>query len=151
MVLDVAYKPSEKIKPIYAGGTLTAPKFMPSLYEWLSSKGLQVIKHGNTTGTLTLYTVPVGFTLFVSSVWLSQVGTAGGNLRYGKLEVPSDIELISTNIKLESSNSTQALSYKIPVKIQENKIIRLLTPSSDTNLRAGFTGFIVKNDDIPYF
>ncbi|GAI14103.1 unnamed protein product, partial [marine sediment metagenome] len=44
MPKEVVYKPSEELQKIYRGGTLTPPKFIPTYYEWLSTRGKRIIK-----------------------------------------------------------------------------------------------------------
>jgi hypothetical protein len=65
---EVAYKPIEKIKKIYEGGTIQPPKFMPSFFEFLAEHGQFLIKTAYNTlgsGTTGLYTVPESHTFYI--------------------------------------------------------------------------------------
>lgn len=154
MPSDVAYKPVEKFKEIYAGGTLTPPKFMPSFFDWLYSKGLHIVRSRQTTGSL--YTIPNDYTFFITSVWGSIVADGGSNST-GTLTMVSDDNLnVLMAVKLRNSATTGGLSdcmsitYAFPV-ISKSGDIDILLSGTGFLCYAGLTGFLVKNSDIPSF
>lgn len=141
MAQEKVYKPVEKVTKIYTGGTLQPPKFMPSYYEWLSTKGARIILSTATTGTL--YTVPANHTLYVVTAWATVTHTLAG---YARLTISPNIMLMCWC----PANASESISsnFNIPLKVNGGESITYAEIGSG---HAGFTGFVVNNNDIPVF
>ena len=150
MPSEVVYKPIEKTKPIFAGGTITPPKFTPSYYEWLFKDKQQIIKTGRTTGDLTIYTVPDGFTLFMVNCYLTEDTTSNFwcALTYGGGFTP----IIEFQAGAQTDNSIFNINYNfiVPVAFQEKTIITVRSQGTPM-ASGGFVGFLVENSAIPTF
>jgi len=159
MPSEVVYKPIEKPKSIYAGGTITPPKFMPSYYEWLSFKSELITKDKRILGgggSTLIYQVPDDYTLFLTNLSLGSRSDGGG----AGFQVQSWIFLGDTytknrmiglcfvdNVTEVNSNS---LNFDYPLKLLPKTKLSLFNGSHLDSL-ASITGFLVKNSDIPNF
>lgn len=145
-MVDVAYKPVEKVGNIYAGGTLTPPKFMPSYYEWLSAKGTQ-ITHDLASGS---YTVPDDMTLFLTNISLSYLATTNTGISYVRTsEFGGGFIIVACKGGSDVASSI-VTNYSIPLKIRSGCDISLELSQAGTN-QSIFVGFLVENADIPAF
>lgn len=151
MPSEIVYKPVGKIKPIYAGGTITPPKFMPSYYEWLGENGTQIIKYKSLSaaGSTIVYTVPNNQTFFLTNLALSGdcdgVGTG-----YVIIERDNFVELLTLRFPSAKTTGTQSLNFTIPLKFVSTDALRLIV-SSNARGTSTATGFLVSNKDIPVF
>ncbi|GAI20640.1 unnamed protein product [marine sediment metagenome] len=151
-----AYKPLEKIKKIYKGGTLIPPKFLPTYYEWLSKGGIQIIKEKHGTfmggGDVEIYKVPEDSVLFITSAWLNgltfSVGIVGGRL---SLRIKNDRLALIEFYRDDDFPTNQVLSFPIPLRVEKNQVLDVSNNISDVAYCVGFSGFLVKNQDIPAF
>jgi len=166
MVDDVAYKPLEKFKPIYTGGTLTPPVFMPSYYEWLASKGTQVIESSAVAGAggSTLYTVPKDHLLYITATYISGfiMNVAGGaaatwgvtlTLRTKhllRLRLGRGDNSVAPTTGYPAPTSSYSVSYPIPLRIDAGYQVRIIG-ATDCYVAAGFVGFIVPIKDLLTF
>ena len=149
-MVEVAYKPLEKVGTIYTGGTLTPPKFMPSYYEWLSVRGLFVSTGGEATsgGNNDIYTVPHNNTLFITYACACITADAVG---FSFTSVHTDANPI-INVKCSTSGSGNlSISPIIPIKINSGEIITVTCGTNKADAYGNFSGFLVKNADIPTF
>lgn len=148
------YKPVEKTKPIYTGGGLKPPVYMPTYYEWLSVKGEQVNIVKSTAGTM--FTVPLNSTLFITSAHLTAMETANAST-HGIVGIAVEEKFIITvgvdHITGQHGGAgNQIINFSIPLKVMAGTVIELSELGITTPLmRSGFTGFLVKNQSIPTF
>ena len=153
MPSEVVYKPVEKVKPIYAGGTLSQPKFMPTYFEFLKKHSVEVSEWKVVISSTenTIYTVPANHTLFLVSASLTIVGTAGGTPRTGRIIYRGGTKvLLNVSIMLEGTSDTTSAAFSIPLIINSGDILQV-SGANDANTTACITGFLVKNADIPQF
>lgn len=145
---DIAYKPQEKLKKIYSGGTLDPPKFMPTFIEWLRTKGLRVIKNKLSTGTI--YEVPEGKVLFITSIFITSLDS----LNYGQTYVYLTDENVDTLLvanAFPTGSGNNSITFSPPLGILEKEKLIVGRSNASTNATAGFTGFLVAAKDIPNF
>jgi len=151
MPSEVVYKPVEKIKPIYAGGTITPPKFMPTFYEWLSTKGTWVYLSTSSSGTL--YTVPLDNTFFLvgaSVLCRNLVASAEGD-RISSLAIGTgDNSILSAGCTGAKTSNSTSNSWAIPLKVPSGEVITTVTTAGATG-NFKIQGFLVKNVTIPTF
>ena len=143
---EIAYKPIEKLSKIYTGGTLTPPKFMPTLYEWLSSKGKQIFLQSgsNVNGFYTLFTVPENKILYITSAFINAVG-ADSTTNYIRIKGSSYGEKVIA----QAIAGNSSVSFSIPLKILSGVVIEFNVNGGHTS--AGFAGFLSEINDIPAF
>jgi hypothetical protein len=144
MASYVVPKPTAKSVKFYEGGGLQPPKYMPTFYEWINQNGKRIIQGGSITvaNDYGVYTVPVDYTLFLTSVYLdTNLGAAAQAVLF--------INPI-TSEKIIALNGARALSisYQIPIIIEQKKQIILSTLGNGL-VQYGITGFLVKNSEIP--
>jgi hypothetical protein len=146
MATHTVYKPTDKFKQVYTGGTLEPPKFMPSLNEWLRKKGAQKIQGGSVAvaGDYGIYTVPANYSLFITSVYLD-TNLAAGVQAVWFLASNTTEKIIALN-----GVKAVAISYQIPILIETKKQMVLSTLGNGL-VQYGFTGFLIKNSEIPLF
>lgn len=140
---DIAFKPIEKIGTIYAGGTLTQPKFMPSYYEWLASLS-KVINESLylSTASGTVYTVPENYFFFMTNVNMS-CGRSIAGLSSTALRVTGfeDSEILTIKIN-GAGQDTTSQSWAIPFKMPPLGTITV-TNSNNTHCTVNIQGFLV--------
>ena len=149
---DIAYKPIETVKKIYPGGQFTPPKFTPTFLEWLYMRGQ--IKSGNFGGnfasTWNCYTVPDGYSFFLTSVWATLSGTGADRVRHHTFYV--DKYYIYTSRIYFSGICVNVLrDFNLPIRINENCSLRFTDYNGNCEYGFGYHGFLVKNSDIPTF
>ena len=151
MPSEVVYKPSEKINPIYAGGTITPPKFMPTYYEWLF-KNAEIISRGgqgNTNSNLDIYTVPEDSILFITSAFMSLTGLVVDNRC--NLNIKGKSGFLGLAVKKDLTGAT-SLNFNPPIRVNSTDIIQWENNTANiVFFRVGFTGFLVKHKNIPNF
>lgn len=141
------YKPIEKFRPIFAGGTLTPPKFMPTYYEWLSLIGQQVLMcETYLVGAVITYTVPEGFNLFVTSASVAVADTdkAELQLRDPAGNFISNIIAVGYASAASSGGSSVSISPKIPIRVESQESLSYNGAKGNIS----FSGFLVKKSDI---
>lgn len=158
MVRKTVYKPVQKPKPIFAGGTLTPPKFVPTYYEWLFKRGQPILKHVST-GTATIYSVPDN-----STFYLTNIGLTGWYMTPSSANQGSGLYVLGTEHQtlvywdLMYANPAAPTTYQIPTR--DINFPFPIPFTSGTSFRAIGTaqkctavivGFLVKNADIPQF
>lgn len=155
MPSEVVYKPSEKLNPIFPGGTLAPPKFIPTYLEWLfkDAKYMSETSSGGviSTGTITLYTVPEDFELYVVSCFLECWGTAGDNRL--TLETPDhEVEFLSVVSSVVGTTANISANYPYPIILPGKTVVRMVNHHARTTQYAmGITGFLIKKKNIPNF
>lgn len=166
MPKHTVYTPSEKLQRIYRGGGLKPPKFYPTYYEWLASKGQQISYTKSTkkssAGMVThdLYTVPKGSTFFLTNCYLihsANITEVGGSA-LGYLRIPSTILLFIEALGYGNTSLGYSINetYLIPFKISGGDKIILYHTVIEQGivvylLTVGFKGILIKNKDIPSF
>lgn len=163
---DIAYKPLEEPSKIYPGGTLTPPKFLPTYFEWLKAKGIDV--RGNapknlSSGYATVYTRPTGYTLYLTGYNITATAMDDAmefgeiilfvadnpvNPKYSIAGIQLDTRALQANNTMPSGHVARDFTY--PIKITE-KYITIYSTSAKIAGRVHITGFLVKNADIPIF
>lgn len=150
---EVAYKPTEKVKKIYPGGTFIPPKFTPTYYEWLASKGEVIAKNGSSTSSnFTIYTVPEGKILFIFSanMQLHYGSTTGGaSIDFTLLTVSGKyglLEFIYPTGTGEHHEFNISTTFPIPVKIYPGDTI-VLGGGTNQQASATFTGILIDLKD----
>lgn len=159
MPREVVYKPNEKLKPIYSGGMLSPPKFMPSYYEWLSKKGKQIIINGqgDSLGSNDWYVVPENETLFITSIFLSAVDDSPGTntsnigLRIDDQFIINYVMSTSSVASVQKPHLIMTQSFHYPLIVKAKQTIKSTAMNSGGSFYGYFTGFLVKNRDIPTF
>ncbi len=145
------FKPSEKFKQVFTGGTLEPPKFIPTYYEWLRAKGERLIQGGSATiaDTYAVYTVPKGKTLFLTSAILGVDDCAVDRINpILWIDGAGGVRKFMTVSAEANSQETVALSFPIPLQFVEDEQI-VLTFLANAFVTYSLTGFLVKNDYIP--
>ena len=154
MPSEIVYKPIEKVKPIYTGGTLTPPKFMPTYYEWLKNLGQQIIINSGVPigGFRIIYTVTLNHKFFITNVWLSVSCTDGGhNVGYFTF-TPNDADQSLCSVSTYGiSNNSNAVNFSIPLKFNEHVVFKIQSTVATNKLTGGFSGFLMKKINIPNF
>lgn len=152
MPSNVVYKPVGKIKPIYAGGTITPPKFMPSYYEWLFNNSEQkTFKSLTYGGTTNLYTVPANHSFFVTSIFISVVNrtlnsqSSGGVFIIGTEEIEWTLPVVNPAGASTYAHRTALINFTTAIELKSGLIIQA---SSGTNVTLSTTivGFLVSNN-----
>ena len=134
-------------------------KFFPTFLEWVADGNAeQVGGSGNisrgATGaqSLTIFTVPENFTLFITSVWLGSDNAApGAGTATILFQVSSPLlVLLTDNLNLSfASGSHASNSLTMPIKVSSgasvNIQLEMISSGAPTTVIAhgGFTGFIL--------
>lgn len=136
---ELAIKPSE---PIGNASTVIEKNFNTSFLEYLWNLGDQIIAAKSSSGTI--YTVPTGYTLYLTGAMVCLRNTAAvGDCSIEYNSTP----LIETRCEA-GGQSSNSISYPIPLKFNSNETIVLSAGGATT---ASICGFIVKNNLIPSF
>jgi len=163
MMDELALKPTENVKKSFTSldNLRQQSPFLPTYIEWLWKHGEQIheyvfIQAG--TSSTTFYTVPEGYTLFITSANCSLTSLAGisasflgGLLIYMGMDLkfllccPSVVSVGTDTI------SNQNISFTIPFKVISGKRIRGYKSTAATELMASFSGFLISNNLIPQF
>tara|TARA_Y100000310_G_scaffold232406_1_gene235245 strand:- start:1861 stop:2307 length:447 start_codon:yes stop_codon:yes gene_type:complete len=144
---DVAYKPSEKQLPIYSGGTITPPKFMPTFVEWLRTKGQRIIKTKLSVGEI--YSVPMGKVLFLTSAWVCSF-ESGANYNFAYLYLTdAGVDTILSAQAFPTGTGNNSITFSPPLGIIEGEKLNLARSHATGNVACGFVGFLVSNKNIP--
>lgn len=134
-------------------------EFVRTWLEWIADGNAeQVGKSGNITRgatgvqTLTIYTVPDNFTLFITSVWMGMDNTAiGSGTASGSLRLLGPfINLMSDNLNLgHAHGSHSSNSFTMPFKVEsKGKVainIEMVSTGAPTSVttHGGFLGFLL--------
>jgi len=115
--------------------------------EWNAQNSLQIIKNGETTGSIThLYQVPEGFTLYITTAYMTFENGHQTIKREANLQIGDQVAFLTlTTTFLNNANISQ--QYFMPLLAQAGEVIKLVPSSggfSSANCQAGFTGFIIK-------
>ena len=154
MPTETVYATPEKVGKQYLGGGLEPPKFMPSFYEWLFSRGEQICFNasGSTLTTyFTLVDIPINCTLYITSVAVSGISTGVGeawiNVRI--MDNGTNGYLISVWNDPSILSLHKSMIFTIPIKAKSGIVQCRMT--NNIKVFGNLTGFIVKNSDIPSF
>jgi len=106
--------------------------------------GTQVLKHGNTSGTLVLYTVPSGKTLYITHCWLA---THVSDSKYGDIYIRDTDDNLAYILLMQRSSSncsalTNSATYLKPIEVPSGYDIVLFNSEGANLVMGGFTGWI---------
>lgn len=122
MPSEVVYKPTQKIKKIYEGGTITPPKFTPTYYEWLFKDGqyINIFLENPASSLTTIYTIPDDYIFYLLSVSVTIARTGGTNQAscFVYTGSPPNAE-VYLHLRMAGVDNTahQVKTYPIPLKI----------------------------------
>ena len=154
MPKETVYKPVESIKPIYAGGTITPPKFMPTYFEFLFKNAIQIIKNITAvTGQNLIYTIPKNYRFYLTYAHVSIYNTSPTGYGSGLIHSGSNSILRTQTGKFVSEpapNDTITANFSYPIVFAEDESI-YLNVTTLTSGTAVINGFLVKIGDIPTF
>lgn len=123
-----------------------APRqFFPTVKEWAADGNTeQIIVSNASNGNVTLYTVPDGFTLFITSAWVTcQCIAAGPSARRALVSIgPEGKDIVGASITGQAEANSNALTYSMPLAVTSGISIFGLTTSNSTG-RWGFQGFLL--------
>jgi len=123
-------------------------EFIKTWSEWASQNEERAIANSFlvNNNTKTIFTVPKGKTLFITSAYLAiENHGATSTARTAVLvEAASFNEILSITAAGTSSNA-HSLNFTHPIKIEEEEIIQLVPDSGFASARAvaGFRGFLI--------
>jgi len=140
------FKPSVPYKPSLNTPSIQQKDFSSTLLDWALKNREQIfLTESITTTEKTLYTVPLGKVLYITSCWLSgqYSGATAGNLSLWKRTDNSDVELFLLRIYLTSGTSRGGLtiSYPLPIKVVGGESIRAQSETAVLGM-CGFVGFL---------
>ena len=142
--------PDEKIalKPISGyDETLYTPDvekkdYTPTWLEWAAQNFQQISRAANQAGTggATIYTVPTGFTFYLTNV--SITGIEGGS---SGVITPSGSRYELISLKCSANNTaTNSSCFSVPLKMNAGETINLIVAGAAANVTADITGFLVR-------
>jgi hypothetical protein len=136
---EIAYKP-----PFPASKNINTPiveqkEFSMTWAEWAAKNRTQVITARTSSGVI--YTVPVGYTLYISSAYIS-AGHNGLATSYIRI-YNSATQLLLTLSMSVSGNSAISCPFPCPMKLNSNTQIELI--SGATNFSGGIVGWLEPN------
>ena len=144
MAGEIAYKPSEDLyTDVPKALILSKKEYIPSYYEWLKEQGTQIVQGGTvaTANDYGVYTVPVDFTLYLSTIYLdTNLATGAQAMMY--LNLLTAQKFIQVN-----GVKAMSISYPIPIEITAKQQI-ILSTLGDGLVQYGITGFLVPNSVI---
>jgi len=159
MPSEVVYKPTQPIKKLSEGGDITSPKYTPSFYEWLKSQGEEIFISVNlisTSGNVTLYTIPEGYSLYLTGFSLTALKyTAGAFSNDGYVRFYGNSTQITAFILWYQVGQASVVSvsnsqdYSIPLKLLEKSTLYANITDASNACIGGFQGFLIKNSLIP--
>jgi len=137
----------------------------PGEAEFRGKREEQIIRHASTASTdVTLFVVPIGFTLWITSAWCggfiehglaNTSGNAGIRIRQGGAGVGDFIlgliiaDQTTSIINLE--HFTSALDYPMPIRVNEGGDVILDDLGSTVGrILGGFQGWIEKKEITPF-
>lgn len=153
---DIAYRPFSRgiSTPVGAsqGTPLIAPQIKPTFYEWLEINGEEVFEVGtvvtNGGSSDNVYTVPKGYTFFLTHCLLSQYcnGAVGGAgvFQGGLSTYKRGILYIMCNGAINQKSHIQR-DFPFPMRFEAGEIIELGNVSPNNFMSCIIWGFIVKN------
>lgn len=154
MPREIVYKPVEKVKKIFqTSGTYAPPKFMPTYLEWLRRKGERVIQGGSVTvaGTYATYTVPKGYTFFLTNAILGIDDSAVDRINAILLLEGSSGTRKFMSVSAEANTSQHITqNFSPPLELIEGEQI-LTSFLANALITYSIVGFLVKNSYIPVF
>jgi len=125
--------------------------FKPTFMEWASDKFEQRIEQAerlNTVGTTTVFTVPEGFTMFLTnascSVSCNGLGTSGFG-GAGNLIIANEVCLKAATDDGNASQSQFTWNFMMPFKLNSGETVRLFNNSIRNQTLASIVGFLVPN------
>lgn len=118
--------------------------YYPSWLEWAAQKLVQILKSTATKGLVTLYTVPMGQTLFITSAFVAQ---GGSNTFTASIRLQSGADLLSISSEggADEPGHEAAIVFQMPIKVAGGGVVESNT-SGSVNASAplaGFSGFLV--------
>jgi hypothetical protein len=126
--------------------------YFPTFQEWISDGNAeQIIKHASSLTASTdivIYTVPKGYTLFITSAFLhcsnEGTGAAGASSPAGIFIGKADAYLFLARLLADKAQElTFANSYTMPIRITSGMTVYVRNPYATTDTLAGFTGFLL--------
>ena len=128
------------------------PRYQPTLYEWLREKG-SLVNRSSFSEDLDLYEVPEGFSLFMVSAQVAGTGDGAGGVFdescYIKSSAINQVIVAISGKGSEKWSQANSVSFPIPLRFNSGDKIELVESVNCDGL-ASFTGFIVRNQDIPF-
>jgi len=120
--------------------------YIQNLQEYSAVNETLILDYGSSSGgsDVTLYTVPGGKILYISSAWLSvsMESTDGGNIFLEANGTP----ILGIKVDLDSdpdtTHPTQNATYGSPVKVTATNTVALESTANDADAVAGFTGWL---------
>ncbi len=150
MPKETVYKPSEKLKKIYSGGTLTPPLFMHTFFEWLSQKAEKIMKNGSLpTGSSPVYTVPVDHVFFLTGVVIA-VDHDHASAGYYSAYIDKTSSIIAyLRLKGLLKHSNQVREFVIPIRLEQGQKVGLNNATGRGIMTLIVNGFLIQKDLLP--
>ena len=156
MASIVVPKPTEKPIMIFQGGSLEAPKYIPTYYEWLRSQGQQILLRASNmnVASTTVCAIAAGYSFYVTNLTLSYdldlpaIGNSPALITKGSNFSTSMTDcLASLDIRATNGYENIAQSFQIPIKIEQGERIFLWQGGGTATsvARCSIQGFLVKN------
>jgi hypothetical protein len=136
-------KSSEKVY-IPSKEVTQAPNYIRDLKEFSADNFEQVITEKAGTGWNTIYTVPDGYTLYLTSLYASFMGVTNDYLLVGIFpggNYPRAI-LLKLYLPANGGATSESLSFDMPLKVYNKEKIMFYNSSIVGSV--GFTGFLMK-------
>ncbi len=131
--------------------------FVLGYYEWLSTKGTQVLVSTFAINTpVLIYTVPEGFVLFLTNAYLSWAMSAGlGVATPASVLYIDDITASRSILRLDALGNIEkslcsSKAFGIPFAIQGGSKVFLTGSDSKVRTNGGFTGFLVQKSELVF-
>jgi hypothetical protein len=124
--------------------SLPIQNYPHTIYTLLNAE--QVMKFGEAQNSaVSLYTVPAGKTLYLSSVF-AHIYNASGSSNVADVAVYDGLGVKQIHWRLATTPSgivTAAIPFATPVKVQQYWSVGLFSPASAVYIRGSFVGYLI--------
>jgi len=114
--------------------------FFPSFLEFAADTKIQVIQSTTSLGTVSLFTVPVNQTLFITEAFVS-ISTGSGVSGTCRLLIEGGSDFLGTTCNV-AATSSESLNFRKPIKVESGQLIQSISTAGGQAMTSGFSGFL---------
>jgi len=118
-------------------------EFFPSFLEFAADTKIQVIESTTSQGTVSLFTVPVNQTLFITEAFVS-ISTGSGQAGVVRLLIEGGGDFLGSTCNV-ASTTTSSLNFRKPIKVESGQVVQSISTQAAgiQAVSAGVSGFLV--------
>ena len=116
----------------------------PTIAEWAARNATEVRDSHtlSSSGTFSFYTVPSGKTLWITSAWISGIGTSGGTIVNARI-IEGGTTHPFLRIQINDINGTSmATTFPQPIPIGSGQTVDIVIAGGNAHVNIGFHGYL---------